>query len=296
MALLAVAIVAILVTGVLVFANSSYADKSPLSLSFLKLNFNSSAKDTAQKAVDYLNTNVLQDGQTATVGDVSEESGIIKMQVKIGENSYDSYVTKDGKLFFPEAIKMGPAEGTGGDAPAATGPATFEITEDDHVRGDASAKVTLVEFSDFECPFCEKFTPTVEQIMKEYAGKVRLVYKHFPLSNIHPNAQKAAEASECASEQGKFWEYYNVLFKNQPGGFSIDKFKAWAGELKLNTTQFNACLDSSKYATKVKVDAAEGTAKGVTGTPATFINGALVSGNQPYDSFKAKIDAILNAN
>jgi len=165
----------------------------------------------------------------------------------------------------------------------------FEITKDDHIRGDFNAPITLVEFSDFECPFCERHFSTLNKILSDYKGKVRLVYKHFPLG-FHPNAQKAAEASECADEQGKFWEYHDKLFENQPTGYSLEKFKQWAKELGLNINKFNDCLDSGKYAQKVQADYQEGLQKGVNGTPATFINGQLVSGALPYESFKQIID------
>ena len=168
----------------------------------------------------------------------------------------------------------------------------FEISNNNHVRGNFNAPVTLVEFSDFECPFCEKIFPTINKILDDYEGKVRLVYKQFPLS-FHPNAQKAAEASECASEQEKFWEYHDKLFENQANGYSVEKFKQWAKDLALNTQKFNDCLDSGKYAQKVQTDFQEGQQKGVSGTPATFINGRLIVGAQPYESFKQIIDGLL---
>lgn len=170
---------------------------------------------------------------------------------------------------------------------------SFEIKTTDHIRGNVSAPVTLVEFSDFECPFCERIYPTLKQVLANYADKVRLVYKYFPLS-FHPNAQKAAEAAECASEQGKFWEYHDKLFENQAAGFSTDKFKQWAGELNLSNSQFNECLDSGKYAQKVQADFQEGTKKGVSGTPTTFVNGQLVVGAQSYETFKQTIDKLLS--
>ena len=172
-----------------------------------------------------------------------------------------------------------------------TGLQTFSITKDNHIRGDFNAEITLVEFSDFECPFCERHYPTVNKILSEYEGKVRLVYKHFPLG-FHKNAQKAAEASECAAEQGKFWEYHDKLFENQPVGYSLEKFKQWAKDTGLNTSKFNNCLDSGKFAQKVKDDYQEGVEKGVNGTPATFVNGKLVSGAVPYNSLKEIIDNI----
>lgn len=178
--------------------------------------------------------------------------------------------------------------------PAVATPQTFTVTKDDHIRGDFNAPVTLVEFSDFECPFCGKIYPTFKQALNDYKGKVRLVYKYFPLLSIHPNSEKAAEAAECASEQGKFWEYHDKLFDNQSAGFSTDKFKQWASDLGLNAVKFNGCLDAGKYQQKVQDELKEGEQKGVNGTPATFINGTLVSGALPYDTFKQAIDAALS--
>ncbi len=142
-----------------------------------------------------------------------------------------------------------------------------------------------MEFSDFECPYCGRHYPTLKKILADYAGKVRLVYKHFPLS-FHPNSQKAAEAAECADEQGKFWEYHDKLFENLVGGYGLDKFKQWAKDLDLNSKKFDDCLDSDKYAAKVAADTQEGADKGVTGTPANFVNGQLISGALPYEAFK----------
>lgn len=284
--LVGVAVLAVIITGFLILANSSSNDL----LSFLNLGY--SAESIAKKAVDYLNNSVLQGEQTAAMEGFSEESGVVKIKVKIGGKDYDSYVTKDGKLFFPEALKIeeSSVEETS-QKKNSTG--DFNITEKDHVRGNFSASITLVEFSDFECPFCRAHNPTLKKILSEHKDNVRLVYKHFPLSAIHPNAQKAAEASECADEQGKFWEYHDKLFENQQNGLSIEKFKKWARELNLNGSQFDNCLDNSKYEDKVKSDYQEGLSKGVSGTPATFVNGELVSGAVPYENFKQKIDAIL---
>ena len=170
---------------------------------------------------------------------------------------------------------------------------TFEITKNDHIRGDFNAPITLVEFSDFECPFSERHYLTLKKILADYKGKVRLVYKHFPLG-FHPNAQKAAEASECAGEQGKFWEYHDKLFENFTSGYSLENFKKWAKDLGLKPDEFNNCLDSGKYAKKVQTDYQEGLQKGVKGTPTTFVNGQLVSGALPYESFRQVIEQILN--
>lgn len=283
--IIAIAVVVVILTGVLIFINSSSGGV----FSFLS---SVSKQEAVDNAIDYLNNNLLQ-GQKATASDISDESGVIKFKVNIDANSYDSYVTKDGRLFFPQAYTLSqPSANNSGNLPGEN--ISFDITSDNHIKGNINAPVTLVEFSDFECPFCVRHVPTIERILSEYKDSVRLVYKHYPLSGIHPNAQKAAEASECASDQGKFWEYHDKLFANQPTGLSVQKFKTWAVELGLNATQFNNCLDSSKYEKKVKDDLTEGSAKGVDGTPATFVNGEIVSGAVPFETFKEKIDKILN--
>ena len=167
------------------------------------------------------------------------------------------------------------------------------VTSDDHVQGPSGAKVTLIEYSDFECPYCASHKATTDQIIQNYGDKVRIVFRHYPLS-FHPNAEKAAEASECASEQGKFWEMYDKIFAaNNAGTMSVDKWKAEAKSLGLNIKKFNDCLDSGKYAAEISAEEQAGTAAGVEGTPATFINGELVSGALPYDQFKSIIDSKL---
>ncbi len=167
------------------------------------------------------------------------------------------------------------------------------VTSDDHVQGPSSAKVTLIEYSDFECPYCARHKDTTDQIIQNYGDKVRIVFRHYPLS-FHPNAEKAAEASECAAEQGKFWEMYDKIFAaNNAGTMSVDKWKAEAKSLGLNTKKFNECLDSGKYAAEISAEEQAGVAAGVEGTPATFVNGELVSGALPYDQFKSIIDSKL---
>jgi protein-disulfide isomerase len=158
-------------------------------------------------------------------------------------------------------------------------------------RGPENAKVTIVEFSDFECPFCGKAHDTVEEVMKAYAGKVRLVFRQFPL-DFHKNAQKAAEASLCAHEQGKFWEYHDLLFKNREK-LAVEDLKAHATETGLDAAKFNECLDSGKQAKQVADDMAEAKKVGVSGTPAFFINGVMLSGALPFEEFKKVIDAEL---
>src|SRR5216684_3468132 len=161
-------------------------------------------------------------------------------------------------------------------------------------RGPEKAPVTVVEFSDFQCPFCSKAHDTVEQVMQTYPGKVRLVFRHFPL-DFHKNAAKAAEAAMCANEQGEFWEYHDVLFKNQQT-LELAQLKDHAKEVGLDTTTFATCVDSGKYKKSVDEDMAAGQKVGVSGTPAFFINGVFLNGAQPFDEFKKVIDQELAVN
>ncbi|MDP1709505.1 MAG: thioredoxin domain-containing protein, partial [Candidatus Komeilibacteria bacterium] len=129
----------------------------------------------------------------------------------------------------------------------------------------------------------------LDQVLDEYKGQVRLVFRNFPLTSIHPYAQKAAEAAECAGEQGKFWEMHDKLFENQ-GALTVENLKSYAQSLGLSTSKFNDCLDSSKYAQKINQQATEAQAAGVTGTPATFVGSQLIKGAVPYENFKALIE------
>jgi protein-disulfide isomerase len=155
-------------------------------------------------------------------------------------------------------------------------------------RGPANAPVTLVEFADFECPFCGGLFPTLKLIEESYGDKLRVVYRQFPLTSIHPNAQKSAEASLCALEQQKFWEYHDSLFQNQRE-LGIDALKRRAAALGLETEVFNTCLDSGKHAETIRNDRAEAQQLGVSGTPTVFVNGRLVTGAN-YATLKTVID------
>lgn len=168
-------------------------------------------------------------------------------------------------------------------------------TDKDHVRGDLKkAKVVLIEYSDFQCPYCEKHDPTMQQIVKEYGDQVAWVYRHFPLS-FHPNAVPVALASECASEQGKFWEFADAMYADQEqisgdAAASTAFVNKTASSLKLDIKKFNECVSTAKYQDVVDNDSATGRTAGVNGTPATYINGTLVSGAVPYASMKKMID------
>lgn len=165
------------------------------------------------------------------------------------------------------------------------------------IKGDKNAPVTMLEFSDFECPFCGRFfLNTMPQIVSEYIdkGKVKLAFRHFPLG-FHANAKPAAMATECAREQGgdeMFYKFHDKIFTDQQS-LSVDNLKKWAGELGLKTAKFNDCLDTKKYEKQVDADLADGQSFGVSGTPAFFINGRLISGAQPFAAFKTVIDEEL---
>jgi protein-disulfide isomerase len=156
-------------------------------------------------------------------------------------------------------------------------------------RGAAAAPVTLVEFGDFQCPYCRALEPTLEKVLKNYAGKVRLEFRQFPLSG-HPQAAKAAEASLCAREQDKFWELHDRMYGHQEA-LKVDQLKTAAGELGLDTERFGQCVDSGKYEPNVKADLLAGSHAGVTGTPALYVNGRPVPGGAvDYDVLAKFID------
>jgi len=159
--------------------------------------------------------------------------------------------------------------------------------------GGKDAKVEIVEFSDFECPYCARATDVVRALNQKYGDKIKIAYKHFPLS-IHPNAQKAAEAAICAKMQGneKFWQMHDAMFANIRN-LSIGALKDKAKNLGLDYTKFSTCLSSGKYAAKVKSDMAEGMKVGVASTPVFFVNGRMIKGAQPLEVFIEKIEEEL---
>ena len=171
----------------------------------------------------------------------------------------------------------------------------FTIAENDHIRGNPQAEITLVEFSDMQCPFCSRFHPTALQALKEYGDKMRWVYKHFPLDAIHPEARPSAEASECAWEQAGdegFWKFTDAMFENQ-SRLGNAFYEEVAQQIGVNLSQFQTCVAERKYQDKVEQDYQQGLQAGVTGTPGSFVNGTPVKGAVPYEQLKAIIEASL---
>lgn len=166
------------------------------------------------------------------------------------------------------------------------------VTEGAPARGAADAPVTLVEFSDFHCPFCKQSQATLKQVLERYPGKVKLVYLDFPLDQLHPQARGAAEAARCARDQGKFWEYHDLLFAQPPQG-TPEVLRRFAEQVGLDASAFDRCLSSGVHREAVQRDIDEGIRLGITGTPAFFINGRPVLGARQLDTFTQVIEEEL---
>ena len=177
--------------------------------------------------------------------------------------------------------------------PAPSGPVSFNDLEGRPSLGPKDAPVTLVEFSDFFCPFCQRVTPTLEQLMTNYPGKIRRVWRHYPLP-FHTGSDRSHEASECANEQGKFWEYHDKLFQNLGGPHDDAALISYAEQVNLDKGKFQQCLTSGKYKELIQKEIARGGQVGVQGTPAVFVNGQLVSGAYPYEYFDQIVKSELS--
>jgi len=168
----------------------------------------------------------------------------------------------------------------------------------DKSEGATEAPVVVMEYADFQCPYCRQFATNAEhQLKTDYIdpGKVRFVFRH--MAFIGEESRQAAEASECANEQGHFWEYHDKLFAEQAGenvgAFSVDNLKRFAADLNLNTEQFNQCLDSGQYRDKVQQEVAEGQRRGVSSTPTLFVNGQLIQHGNDYQVLQAAIESAI---
>jgi len=188
------------------------------------------------------------------------------------------------------------------DVPTPTPPPTGEVQpvdpKVDHIRGNPNAEISIIEYSEYQCPFCDRHHPTLKQVLDEYGDDVNWVFRHFPLS-FHEHAQKASEASECAADQGgnnAFWEYHDLLFEK---GLGEENYLAHAEELGLDADELKDCLDTGKFEQHVKDDFASGGKAGVRGTPGNVIYNnkteefEVISGALPFDSFKAVLDEML---
>ena len=207
------------------------------------------------------------------------------------DDDADGLVVKGGSDDVPAQVDPTPT------APTPTAITVKEVSDDEHIKGAKNAKVTLVEYSDFECPFCTRFIPTVEQVLEKYPDDVRVVYRHFPLRSIHPNAAPAAAASECAADQGKFWEFHDELFA-QTNGLNDAVYTTIAEGLGLNMSEFSDCVTSGKYASAVQEDEVSAQQAGGRGTPYTIVIGpngetVPVSGAQPFAVVDAAIQGML---
>jgi protein-disulfide isomerase len=187
------------------------------------------------------------------------------------------------------------AQATGGQASGGQAQVTrYDVpVDDDPVLGPENAAITIIEFSDYECPYCRKWHSEVfPRLMAEYPDQVRVVFRDFPLYSIHPNAGPAAVAANCAAEQGAYWEFNQKLFSMELG-LSAEAYQAYAGDLGLDVGSFGECLESERHAAEVQADYEFAAGLGVRSTPTFFINGIAVVGAQPYELFKEVIDKEL---
>lgn len=182
-----------------------------------------------------------------------------------------------------------------------------DYADDDPYLGSKDAPVTVVEFSDFQCPFCRRYwRDIIPRLKEEYVntGRVRFVYRDFPLTNIHPGAEPAAIAAECADDQGKFWEMHDKIFEEQDKratrpdkmdtvSFTEADLETWGAAIGLNTGEFNRCRTERQHAAEVARDLSDGAAAGVNGTPGTFVNNRFINGAVPYDELRGAIEAEL---
>jgi protein-disulfide isomerase len=171
----------------------------------------------------------------------------------------------------------------------------IEVSHDPaRVLGDPNAPITIVEFSDFQCPFCQRAHPVVKQLLAKYPTQIKLAYRDFPLRQIHPQADAAAVASRCAGEQGKFWQFHDRLFEtNQQLNGPV--FLDHAAQLELDTAKFVNCLSDTRFEALIEQDLQDGNRAGVTGTPAFFINGIALTGAQPLEAFERIVEDELGA-
>ncbi len=215
---------------------------------------------------------------------------VIALLVVVGGGSYALSTiahNKDGSSNKEKSAEVAPAKGGPAD-PAVGDVERFRVPVEGPVRGPENAKVTIVAFSDFQCPFCSRVVPTIEKIQKDYPTQVRLYFRHNPLP-FHSDAPLAAEAALAAQDQGKFWEMHDKLFTNQQN-IKRQDLEKYAGELGLDMGKFKTALDTSAHKSRIDADMALGRQIGVQGTPNFFLNGRPITGAVPYEQFKTVVD------
>ncbi len=254
---------------------------------------NGNKEETSNKAVSFLNEKLLSGFATAQIKSIEEIGDLYALEIELISNlsvqtqNATIYVSKDGTLLFPSAIDISDfvAEESNVEDIAFT-------AAEDPVIGNPDASLTIIEYADFECPACGETYWAIQLILEQYAEKVNVVYKNFPLTNKHKFSQKAAEAAECAHIQGQFEAYYDLLFQNQ-NDLAVDDLKDYAADLGLNTEAFDACLDSGAMAEEVAFDFSEGMEAGVQGTPTFFIGEQKLQGVQKAADFERVIEEEL---
>ncbi|MBI4153714.1 thioredoxin domain-containing protein, partial [Candidatus Woesearchaeota archaeon] len=258
-----------------------------------------SATAAGVKAVGFLNTNAAQFNlanlKVALLG--SEQAGdFFEVKLDIGGMPYTSYVSKDGKYFFPTRFDTTqPLPTTPPQQPSSERVEMKPVDPSLPFKGSAGAPVTILEFTDFQCPVCSRFVSDVYPMLEEEfikTGKVKFIVKNFPLDAIHPFARKSAESSHCAREQGKFWEMHDILFENQRA-LDVISLKGYAKQLGLDQTAFDSCLDTGKYAQAVDQEVSEALLYGFGGTPSFLVNGRKIEGLYPPSVFKQIIEEEL---
>jgi protein-disulfide isomerase len=257
------------------------------------------AKERGLSQEAYVQSEISKRAKPVTDADVAAfyQSNIEQMQgrpLAVMAPAITRYLTEQQETavrasLINELRKTGPAVRLMMDAPRFV----VDLEDADPAIGNKKAPVTLIEFSDFQCPYCRQVAPTLQKLRAAYGDKLRIIWKDFPLTQIHPQAFKAGEAGHCAAEQGKFWEFHDQLFVNQQA-LMPDDLKKYAANVGLDAGKFNSCLDTSKHAEVVRDGVAQGTRLGINSTPTLFVNGRRVSGAQPYEVFAAVIDEELS--
>lgn len=238
------------------------------------------AEATKAKPVEESEVKALYDRFKDRLGETEYEQVAGQIRTRLGEQR-----KQEARTAFVAGLRAK------GDVAVLLEPPRIEVAADGPSRGPESAPVTIVEFSDYQCPFCKRAEATLRDVLKRYPEQVRLVYRHFPIDG-HKDARPAAEAAACAGEQGKFWEFHDQVFQSSPA-LDAGKLRQLGEQVKLDTNAFDACITEGRHRAKVQADADAGREAGVSGTPAFFVNGIPLSGARSIAEFEKLIDAEL---